>query len=105
MTTAIGDDDRIESEEKRERLKELITHWCEHTKILPHLREYDVPGLVRQILEEFYHITLCCGHMVESCDDGVHIAFNDVGGEVSGLYCKVCAEKYIQTLGAWKIEI
>lgn len=94
----------IESEEKRKRLTELIQRWATHTKVLPQLREYDIPGLVGQVLEEFYHITLCCGHLVRDSDEGVHIAFNDVDGEVSGLYCKDCAEELKKELGAWEVK-
>ena len=98
----------IESEEKRKRLTDDITHWCRHTKILPQLREHDIPSLVGQILEEFYHTHLCCGHLVRSFQEGVHIAFEDWSdgelGVVTGLYCKECAEDYKKELGAWEVE-
>lgn len=106
----------IESEDKRKRLTDTITRWCKHTKTLPLLREHDIPSLVGSILQEFYHTTLCCGHMISEHEDGVHIAFKDFivdrgdmehgggMGEVSGLYCKECAEKYKKELGAWEIK-
>ena len=97
----------IESEEKRKRLTDDITYWAEHTKILSQLRKGDIPNLVRQILGEFYHIHLCCGHLVREMDDGVHITFKEYidgeMGEVSGVYCKECAEKYKKELGAREI--
>lgn len=95
----------IESEEKKERLTEMVTRWCNFTKVSPQLREGDIPSLVRQVIEEFYHIHLSCGHLVEEIDEGVHIAYreND-GSEVSGMYCKECAEEYKRTLGAWEVK-
>jgi hypothetical protein len=98
----------IESEEKKERLTETITYWCENTKISPYLRNYDIPNLVRQIMAEFYHVTLCCGHMVSSFEEGVLIAFKDMYDgekcETQGFYCKQCAEKYKREIGAWEVE-
>ncbi len=98
----------IESEEKRKRLTDTITRWCEHTKSLPLLREHDIPSLVGSILQEFYHITLCCGHLVGEHEEGIHLAFKDYDDgklcEVSGLYCKECAKKYKKKLGAWEIK-
>lgn len=97
----------IESEEKKKRLTSTITHWCEHTKVLPYLRNGDIPSLVRQVLDEFYNVTLCCGHLVKG-SEGVHIAFMDNSdgemGEISGLYCEDCAKKYKKELGAWEVE-
>ena len=98
----------IESEEKRKELTNIITRWCSLTKTKHLLRNHDVPMLVNQILEEFYHIHLCCGHMVQDFNDGVHIAFKDMingeEGEVSGLYCWDCAEEYKRDLGAWEVK-
>lgn len=48
----------VESEEKRQRLLDTIEHWANHTRIMPYLRPYDIPGLVRQVLGEFYHVHL-----------------------------------------------
>ena len=96
--------EQIESEVKRERLTEIITRWCRLTKTSHLLRDYDIPGLVRQILDEFYRVSLCCGHRVGSLDEGVCIAFKDAGEEVSGSYCKACAEKYKRELGAWEVK-
>lgn len=98
----------IESKVKQERLTDTVERWCKHTKIKQHLRPYDIPDLVSQILSEFYHVTLCCGHLVGDLRDGVHIAFYDYSdgdrGEVSGSYCKECAEKYKRKLGAWEVK-
>jgi len=78
------------------------------TKVLPQLREDDIPSLVRRIMEEFYHITLCCGHMVAGFDEGVAIEFYEYEdkskGTVIGEYCKDCAEKYKKDLGAWEVK-
>ena len=105
----------IESEEKRQRLLEMVSRWCEHTKVLPYLRDGDIPNLVRQVLGEFYNVTLCCGHLVKG-SEGVHITFRDYivdrgdtehgggMGEVSGTYCKDCAEKLKKDLGAWEVK-
>ncbi len=107
----------IESEEKRKRTTESIERWARHTKIKKYLRDYDIPSLVSQIIDEFYHITLCCGHKVKTMDEGVVIAFTDYVvdrsdmehgggmGEVSGLYCKECAEKYKRELAAWEVKL
>ena len=98
---------KIESEEKRKRLIDMITRWCEHTKVLPQLRSYDIPGLVSQVLEEFYNVVLCCGHLIKGSEEGVYISFKDwYDGEEcerSGVYCKECAEKYKKELGAWEV--
>ena len=95
----------IESEQKRERLLGVVKGWCSHTKVTHLLREGDIPSLVDQILEEFYHVTLCCGHMTRSMEDSVHIAFKENDGStVSGLYCSDCAEGFKQKLGAWEVQ-
>ena len=105
----------IESELKRKRLTDIVTHWCEHTQHR-NLRAGDIPGLVDSVLSEFYHITLSCGHMVRDMDEGIPIAFKDFVvdrgdmehgggmGEISGDYCKECADRYLSELGAWKVE-
>ncbi len=64
----------IESELHRENLLRDIKHWAKHTKASFMLREGDIESLASQILGEFYHVTLCCGHLVNSIDDGVVIA-------------------------------
>ena len=98
----------VESEEKRKRLNDIITRWCENVKVSPYLRNGDIPSLVDWVLGEFYHITLCCGHLVKDIDEGVHIGFYTYEGRTDetteGLYCKECAGKYIRTLGAWEIK-
>ena len=98
----------LESEQKRKRLTDLITHWCEHTNVLPYLRDYDIPSLVGQVMEEFYQLRCTCGHSIRDFDEGVHIAFKDMNDgeevEVSGLYCKDCAERYKKNLGAWEVK-
>lgn len=98
----------IESEEKRQRITEDIQRWCEHVKATPLLRDYDIPSLVGTILDEFYPVRLCCGHLVRSINEGVHIAFKSFSDgevcEVSGGYCKECAEKYIKELGAREVK-
>jgi len=99
----------IESELKRKELTKTITRWCEFTMIKPYLREQDIPSLVSQIIDEFYHVTLCCGHQVENLDEGIALEFEDfiakenIMGKVCGSYCEDCAEKYIKELGAEKI--
>jgi len=102
----------IESEEKRKRLTDTIIHWTNHTKVDHLLRTGDIPSLVRNILQEFYNVTLSCGHLVRG-DEGVHIEFEDFVtdrsdmehgggmGIVSGTYCTDCAEHY-KELGAWE---
>jgi len=94
----------IESEERRVRIYQTIERWCDNTKITPRLRSYDIPGLVTQIMEEFYTVHLCCGHLVKNTDEGVAIAWKEGAGEVSGLYCRDCADEYKRELGAWEIE-
>ena len=104
----------IESEAKRQQIKTDISYWCDRVKATPLLRTGDIEGLVQTILEEFYHTTFCCGHLGH-LEDGVHIAFKDFivdrgdmehgggMGDVSGLVCRDCAEKYKKELGAWEI--
>ena len=90
----------IESEVKRQRITQKIVYWANATKVQPYLRRYDIPFLVDSILEEFYRITLCCGHMVNDMDEGVDLEIDDYyDGEHSvsnGIYCKVCAADYIK---------
>ena len=105
----------IESKENQQRLTEDIKRWCDHVKATPLLRQGDIEGLVRTILGEFYHTTFCCRHLGRY-DEGVHIAFKefivDRGdmehgggiGEVSGLYCRDCADEYKKELGAWEVN-
>ena len=99
----------IESEEKKELLKEIIERWSRIIKIEQYLREYDVPSLVSQIINEFYHINLSCGHWVrqyegESFDFSHKTWEYDCCGDydgptqgvwsiVSGNYCRDCYDK------------
>ncbi len=97
----------IESEEKRQRINENIKQWCDHVKATPLLRNYDIPSLVKTILEEFYHLQLSCGHLVKDYDEGVILEFYeypDKNGTVIGSYCKDCVEKYKKELGAWEVK-
>ena len=86
----------IESEEKRQRITETIERWAENTKVKPYLRSYDIPGLVSSILDEFYHIVLCCGHRVKELDEGVYLEVDDCDGKYYGHYCKECADRKIK---------
>lgn len=95
----------IESEQKKQRLTDTVTRWCDHTKVTPYLRDYDIPNLVSQVMNDFYHVHLCCGHLVNTIDEGVHLAFKDVDGGVRGLYCQDCAVRYKRELGAWEIGV
>ena len=96
-----------ESEIKRQKVIDAITNWCEYTKVFHLLRNHDIPGLASTILDVFYSSTFCCGHK-GMFDDGVHIAFKDFDNgeecEVSGLYCRVCAEEYKKDSGAWEVR-
>ena len=100
----------IESEEKRKRLTDMITRWCEFTMIKPYLRDLDIPSLVSQIIDEFYHIHLCCSHQVRELCEGIYLEFEDfiakenVMGTISGSYCKDCAEEYKKELDAKEIK-
>ncbi len=90
----------VESEEKRERLLGIVSRWAKHTKANQMLRDGDIPNLVSQILEEFYHIHLCCGHMVDSFDEETPLSIKEIEQETGspvisyGSYCKDCAEQY-----------
>ena len=94
----------IESEEKRKKLQEKIERWAKHTKVDQLLRDHDIPGLVQNILEEFYHIHACCGHMVKEQNemhDFTHKEWwSDFDGsgwsDVSGCYCKDCYDWMIK---------
>ena len=97
----------IESEAKKARLTEMVTRWCETTKVMPYLWDYDIPALVSSILDEFYKVTFCCGHKGE-WEDGVHIEFYEYQdkskGTVSGIYCRDCVKRYKKELGAWEVK-
>jgi len=99
----------IESEEKKERLTEMIERWSHTTKIEQYLREHDIPSLVNQIINEFYHINLSCGHWVRQYEgesfDFSHKTWEyddcydcdgpsrGVWSTIYGSYCKDCYEK------------
>ncbi|KKN17544.1 hypothetical protein LCGC14_0964690 [marine sediment metagenome] len=105
----------IESVEKQKRLNDIVGRWCKQTQHR-NLRGGDIQSLVSQVMSEFYHITLCCGHQVMEMEEAVSIAFNDFitdrgdmehgggMGVVSGCYCRDCAEQYKKKLGAWEIK-
>lgn len=82
----------IESQLKEEAIKRIIIHWCKHVKI-DHLREGDIPGLARQILREFYQVSLVCGHWVKSVDEGVSLTWQEGNDTITGNYCKECASR------------
>lgn len=98
----------IESEEQRKKITQALRQWCNHIKATPLLREGDIPSLVRTITGEFYHITLCCGHMVKDLDETVTIEFYEYDdktkGTIVGSYCRDCAEEYKKKLGAWELN-
>ena len=94
----------IESKEKRERITETIERWAENTKIKPYLRDYDIPGLAYNILGEFYHVHLCCTHMVRELGEGIELEVDDCDGKRYGSYCKDCAEQMIDEGYARKLE-
>ena len=93
----------IESEMKRQRLSDMIQRWATHTKVLPQLRESDIPGLVESVIEEFYHVRLCCGHWVKSIDEGINLEIDEPDGKAYGSYCKDCAKEMIKE--DWAREI
>lgn len=94
----------IESKVKEKRLTELVERWTTHTKVLPYLRDYDISSLVSQILSEFYHITLSCGHLVMNSDERIELAFKENDGSIIyGSYCQDCAETYKKDLEAWEV--
>ena len=98
----------IESEEKRKQLFDDISRWCDNVKATPLLRKGDIENLAGTILGEFYHVTLCCGHMVRSVDEGVVLEFYEyedkTRGIVVGTYCQDCAKDYIEKLGAREVK-
>lgn len=105
MADKIKPEEKIESENKRERLIGLVEHWAKYTKADWMLREGDIPSLVSQIIEEFYHVNLCCGHWVKDFDEGISLEFKEADGStVSGTYCKVCAKEYKKELKAKEIK-
>lgn len=99
----------IESEEKKKRLEEMIGRWSQNVKIDQYLREYDILGLVNQIINEFYHINLSCGHRVRQyegesfdfshktweydCCGDYDSPSQGVWSTISGNYCRDCYEK------------
>jgi hypothetical protein len=51
----------IESEEMRQVIEKDIERWCNLVKATPLLRAGDISSLADTILQEFFHIRLCCG--------------------------------------------
>jgi hypothetical protein len=98
-----------ESKEKQQRIESIIEHWTESCILKQYLREGDIRNLASQIIDEFYHVQLCCNHKVMHIKEGIRLAFKDVDSEgneceVQGDYCRDCAEKYKKELGAWEIK-
>ncbi len=97
----------IESEKIKQLINQDILTWCDYVKATPLLRDGDIQVLVRTIVGEFYRVSLCCGHLVRSIYEGVLIEFYEYDdhskGTVQGFYCKDCAEKYKNELGAWEL--
>ena len=105
----------VESEEKRKWLLDRIERWAKHTKVDHLLRDHDIPGLVGSILDEFYHVSLSCGHKVREYEEGVSLTYEEFvvdrsdmehgGGmaEVSGIYCKDCAKWYTKEAEAKEV--
>lgn len=86
----------IESEEKRERITNTITRWCNHVKATPLLRGGDISGLVQSILGEFYHVHLSCGHMVKELDEGIEYNETEEDGSlISGIECQDCHDERV----------
>jgi hypothetical protein len=91
----------VESEEKQKRIVEMLERWSKNVKVDHLLRPYDIPLLAKSIIEEFYHVSLCCGHWVKSLEEGadfVHKEWcSDFDGsswsDISGIYCKDCYER------------
>ena len=94
----------IESEEKRERIIDILERWSKNCKIDHLLRDGDIAGLASWILEEFYHIWLACGHGVKDFDEEVVVEFDEPYvdeegfriGRITGSYCKECAEWFMK---------
>lgn len=90
----------IESKTKRQCLLETVEHWANHTKIMSYLRDYDIPSLVEQIIDEFYPITLSCGCQVNSMGEEIPLTTKDRDSETGspaicyGTYCVDCAKWY-----------
>ncbi len=85
----------IESEDKRKRLNDIVTRWCNHIHATPLLREGDISGLVQSIMCEFYHVVLSCGHMVKSIDDGFEYAADS---DTYGIECADCHENRLNDI-------
>jgi len=85
----------IESEEMRQVIEEDIERWCNLVKATPLLRARDISSLADTILQEFYHICLCCGHWVKEMDEGINLEIDTPEGKEYGSFCTECAKEYI----------
>lgn len=98
----------IESREIEKLIKSDIERWCEYTHADKVLRDGDIYSLVSSMIDRFYRVTLCCGHKVQSINEGITLEFYEYDdhskGTVQGLYCKDCAEEYKKDLGAWEVK-
>lgn len=86
----------IDSEEKRQRVTEIVERWVIHTKIKSYLRSYDIPSLAHQIVQEFYHICLSCGHWVNSLNEGTSLEIDEQDGKRYGTYCDDCVKSMLK---------
>jgi hypothetical protein len=97
----------IESEEKRKRIIENLERWSKHCKVDHLLRDGDIEGLANSIIQEFYHIQLCCGHWVREFNEGVTLEMPDYSdgekGISSGIYCKDCAKQYLKEIKGCRV--
>ncbi len=98
----------IESEEKRKRITDIVERWANYTKTKQYLRDGDIYSLVDSVIQEYYHVNLCCGHWVMSNDDGIALEYDgyEDGEKITGtgIYCKECAKRYIKDLKARVIK-
>lgn len=97
----------IESEEKRKRIIECLERWSKHCKVDHLLRDGDIAGLASSIIQEFYHIQLCCGHWVKNYDEGVTLEIPDYSdgeeGVLIGSYCSECAKHFLKEVKGCKV--
>ncbi len=90
----------IESKTKRERLFGIVEHWATFTKVMPYLRDHDIPGLVCSIIDEFYPIHLSCCCQINSMGEEIHQSLKDIDQETGkpaisyGVYCVDCAKRH-----------
>ena len=95
----------IESVEKQKRILDYLQRWAMNCRIGWFLRRDDLSSLSWHIIDEFYNITLSCGHKVRSPYKEYILELKDGEESYQGNYCEDCATESLQDKNCKKIAV